>query len=106
MVDYIVFLKKRGAEDIREKLMPTYFDQIIDGIFYELYFEEKLKSEEKDILKYLQSLPSIDNLSDNEKWNTCKDVFGKLYDAESEVRNRLFYMDTIEEISLIEGKNM
>lgn len=106
LVDYIVFLKKRGAEDIREKLMPTYFDQIIDGIFYELYFEEKLKSEEKDILKYLQSLPSIDNLSDNEKWNTCKDVFGKLYDAESEVRNRLFYMDTIEEISLIEGKNM
>ena len=107
LVDYIVFLKKQGAEDIREKLMPTYFDQIIDGIFYELYFGEKLKSEKKDILKYLQDLPSLDSEQGKEaKIKICKDVFEKLYDAESEVRNRLFYMDVIEEISLIEGKDM
>lgn len=105
LLDYIVYLKKRGSDDIKEQLMPTYFDQVINGIFYELYFEEELKSESKDILKYLKDLPSIDSLTnDEQKYNICKNVFEEIYSEKSEVRNRLFYMDTITEIALIEGK--
>lgn len=106
LVDYIIFLKSQPLEDVTDKLMPIYFEQIIDGMVYELYLGELLREHGREIIKHLGELPEInEDMSDAQKMETIRDVFKRLNDREHPVRINLFYLDSIPEIRLIEGKN-
>jgi hypothetical protein len=97
LVDYILFLKTQTDDT-----MSFYFEQLIDGMVYELYFENEIKQAGCDILKYLNDLPEIkDEMPDEEKMQIIKKVFNKLYDKDSPVRKNLFFMDTVEEVAII-----
>ncbi len=105
-VDYILFLKTLILTDVKDKLIPTYFEQIIDGMVYELYFPELLKKHNREIIKHLGELPEFtDNMSDEPKMKICKKVFDRLNEKEHPVRINLFYMNSIPEIRIIEGKD-
>lgn len=106
IVDYILHLKKITLETTNQKLMPIYFEQILNGMVYELYFEDILKKHDKDILKYLNDLkPISDEMNDEDKLNIITSQFNILNDIKHPVRNNLFFMDSIEEVKIIEGKN-
>ena len=106
LVDYILFLKKLELINTSDQLIPTYFEQIIDGMVYELYFPELLKKHNREIIKHLGELPEYtDSMSDEQKMKICKTVFDRLNDKEHPVRINLFYMNSIPEIAIIEGKN-
>jgi len=106
IVDYILFLKTQDLQSVSDQLIPSYFEQIIDGMVYELYFPELLKKHNRDIIKQLGELPEFaDGMSDEQKMNICKKVFDRLNDKEHPVRINLFYMNSIPEIAIIEGKN-
>jgi len=105
LVDYILFLKNKNLDDVNEQLMPSYFEQVIDGMVYELYFPELLKKHNREIIKHLGVLPEFTgNLSDKEKMKICKEVFTRLDEKNHPVRTNLFYMSSIPEIAIIEGK--
>jgi adenine-specific DNA-methyltransferase len=105
-VDYTLFLKSQKLVDVNNQLMPNYFEQIIDGMAYELYFPELLKKHNREIIKHLGELPKFtESMSDEQKMKTCKKVFDRLNDKEHPVRINLFYMNSIPEIAIIEGKN-
>ena len=98
LVDYIIF----------QKSLPTdkksfFFEQLIDGMVYELYFQNEIKQAGCDILKYLDDLPEIkDEMPDEEKLKIITIVFNKLYDAASPVRKHLEAMKEVEEVKIIE----
>jgi Eco57I restriction-modification methylase/TaqI-like C-terminal specificity domain len=97
IVDYILFLKSRSTEKT-----SFYFEQLIDGVVYELYLENEIKHAGCDILQYLNNLPEIkEEMDDEEKMNIITKVFNKLYDKESPVRKNLFFMDSVEEVAII-----
>lgn len=97
IVDYILFLKSQPTDK-----MSFYFEQLIDGMVYELYFENEIKQADCNILKYLDDLPEItDKMGDKEKMKIITKVFNKLYDKESPVRKNLFFMDSVEEVAII-----
>ncbi len=105
-VDYILFLKSQTFPNITDQLIPIYFEQIIDGIVYELYFPDLLKKHNREILKHLGELPEFtDKLSDEKKMNIVKIVFDRLNERDNPVRTNLFFMSSIPEIKIIEGKN-
>lgn len=105
-VDYIIFLKSQNFENPSDQLMPTYFEQIIDGMVYELYFPELIKKHKREIIQHLGELPEFtDKMNDEQKMKICKTVFNRLNDREHPVRVNLFYMSSIPEIAIIEGKN-
>lgn len=105
IVDYIIFLKSQGLNSLSDQLMPTYFEQIIDGMVYELYFPELIKKHKREIIQHLGELPEFtDKMSDEQKMKICKTVFNRLNDREHPVRVNLFYMSSIPEIAIIEGK--
>lgn len=84
--------------------MPTYFEQIIDGMVYELYFPELIKKHKREIIQHLGELPEFtDKMSDEQKMKICKTVFNRLNEREHPVRVNLFYMNSIPEIRIIEG---
>ncbi|MFA6360383.1 MAG: TaqI-like C-terminal specificity domain-containing protein, partial [Dysgonamonadaceae bacterium] len=97
IVDYILFLKSQSTDT-----MSFYFEQLIDGMVYELYFENEIKQADCDILKYLNDLPEIkDEMENEEKMKIITKVFNKLYDKESPVRKNLEAMNRVEEVAII-----
>ena len=104
LVDMILFCKENEKEMEINPLYSAYFEQVIDGMVFELYFEKELKSAERDILQHLGELPELtDEMSDNEKLQLIKATFNRLYKKEHPVRKNLFLMDSIEEIRIIKG---
>ncbi|HPD44417.1 MAG TPA: hypothetical protein PKZ45_09215, partial [Dysgonamonadaceae bacterium] len=85
--------------------IPTYFEQIINGMVYELYFPELLKKYDCEIIKHLGELPEFtEGMSDEDKMEICQKVFDRLNDATHPVRINLDRMkEEIPEIRIIEG---
>ncbi len=106
LVDYVTFLKriKPTLAAGKERTMPTFFEHVIDGCVYELYFEESLKQSKKDILQFLQDLPEIpSDATDEEKLSLIKLVFARLFEPTHPVSQRLYYMDSVKEVRIIKG---
>ena len=52
-----------------QKLQAAYFEQLIDGLVYELYFPEELKKAGKEILPHLGQLsPLTDSMNKEKNW--------------------------------------
>ncbi len=103
--DYISFLTKAIKLSEVYQLIPTFFEQIIDGMVYELYFPELLKKHNREIIKHLGELPEFtEDMSDEQKMQICKKVFDRLNDKEHPARVNLEKMkEEIKEIRIIEG---
>lgn len=106
LVNYITFLKTQTFSDPHDKLMDSFFEQVLDGLVYELYFPELLKSYDREFFKHLKNLKDLNSdLNDYEKLKVIREEFNRFYDKEHPVRNNVFYLDSIPEIRTIEGKN-
>ena len=105
IVDYLLYLKSHPLSTPEEQLLPVYFEQLIDGMVYELYFEAELKAAQVDVLAHLGELPPLSNFeTDAAKRAMLQTVFTRLYDPRGEVRNRLTFMRNVQEIGIIEGR--
>ncbi|WKK59680.1 TaqI-like C-terminal specificity domain-containing protein [Sphingobacterium sp. BN32] len=106
IVEYLLFLNSLEKEDLGHSLKISYFEQVIDGIVYELYFPELLQQHQRTIVEHAGELPSLTHLKEeSEKMNVVETVFNRLNDKTHPVRNNLFFMKNIKEIALIEGIN-
>lgn len=106
MATYIEFLKSCSTIKSETKLIISFFMQIVDSMVYNVYFPSLLKKHNREIIKHLGELPELkEGMSNDEKMKICKDVFNCLDDKSHPVRNNLFYMNSIPEIRLIEGKD-
>lgn len=104
-IDYILFLKSQTLNTVEDQLMPNYFEQIIDGIVYELYFKDQVQKYNREIIKHLGDIiPFQSKMTDEDKMKIIRGVFKRLDDKNHAVRTNLFYMDSIPEISIIEGR--
>jgi very-short-patch-repair endonuclease len=103
--NYILFLKNFKQILLNSNFIISYFEQIIDGMVYELYFPELLKKYNREVIKHLGDLPEFtDDMSDEQKMTICKKVFERLHDAAHPVRINLEKMkEEIPEILIIEG---
>ena len=94
---YISFLKQQENDT-----QSFYFEQIIDGMVYELYFVEEIKKAGCEIIKHLGNLPEIiKDMSESEKQKIIDKVFAKLYNKEHPVRKNLYFMDSVEVVKII-----
>lgn len=104
LVDYILFLNTIKKADIRHNLKIAYFEQIIDGVAYELYFPELLKQYKCTIIEHIGEIPTLIGIEgEDNKNNIVESVFCRLNNKSHPVRNNLFFMKNIKEISIIEG---
>jgi len=88
------------AKDL--KLQAAYFEQLIDGLVYELYFPDEIKAAGKEILPHLGELPPItDTQSTEKKLAVIQAEFDRLYDPRHPVRNHLETLDSVEVVKTI-----
>jgi hypothetical protein len=97
LVDYVMLAKTKGL-----KLQAAFFEQLIDGMTFELYFTKEIKTVGKEILKHLEDLKPIkDHMTEEEKLAVIQSEFDRLYDPYHPVRNHLETLDSIEEIRIV-----
>ncbi len=88
-----------------DKLMLSYFEQLINGLVYELYLPEDLHTHHLNFAALLQAenLPTLDDIP-GDKLTALRSIFQRLYATDHPLRRNLFLLDTIPTIRLIEGK--
>jgi len=90
------------AKSMEQKLQARYFEQLIDGLVYELYFPDEIKAAGKAILPHLGELPPItDDMSEEEKLAIIQREFDRLYDPRHPVRNIIETLDSVEVVRTI-----
>lgn len=83
-------------------LQSAFFEQLIDGLVYELYFPEELIASGKDISQHIGELiPITDQMSEEKKLAVIQREFDRLYDPSHPVRNRLETLDSVEVVRTI-----
>jgi hypothetical protein len=111
LVDYVIYLKQQSfyhSKDLRyaqDRLVVSFFEQIIDGMVYELYLPEDLHQEDKFFIDVLakENLPSFGKIKGN-KISTLRTIFDRMFDKEHCIRHNLFFLDSLPIIRIVEGK--
>jgi hypothetical protein len=100
IVDWIIFLKGNNKD-------YTFFERLIDGMAYELFLSEEMLSAGCDILKYLNDLPSIkEEWTEDLKLKTIETIYSILSSPDHYVSKAIHFMDTVDEIAIIEEKKI
>lgn len=92
LYDYMVCLRDKKSIQIdgtiSNQFVGDFFERIIDGCVYELFFKEHMKEREINIIDYLyEIIKPLDNQA--KKSVIISQVFDKLYKVDNEVRTRL-----------------
>jgi len=96
LLDYIRYFKDK---EVTEK---SFFIELNNAVFYEIYFPDEIKSSGKEIIKHLGDLkPITDAMSEEEKLAIIQSEFERLYDPNHPVRNAIETLDSIEEVRII-----
>ena len=115
LVNYIIYLTAE-LKDIpshgeimvataEDKLMLSYFEQIVDALVMELYLPEELHSHDKYFMRHVlsENLPTLDKIKGNKIAEICG-IFKILYATDHAIRYNLFLLDTIPVVRIIQGK--
>ncbi|MBD3338613.1 MAG: N-6 DNA methylase [Candidatus Lokiarchaeota archaeon] len=104
IVDYIIYLKNKIKDDNEANISASNFEQILNGMVFELYFEDEIKKAGRDIIKHLPDpTPITDDMSDEQKMEVIKKAYNTLNDPNHPVRKNLERMDEIEEVRIVKG---
>ncbi len=105
LVDYVLWLRSHEGllESVEDKVMSGFFENVINGCVYELYFGEEMREANQDILQYLGNLPSIEHKTDNETLAVIRKIYVILSERNHPVAQRIYYMDSVPVVRVIKG---
>jgi len=103
IVDYILFIRKENEpvfESQSNEDLSFRFEEIIDLMVYEIYFEEEMKAKELDVLQFIdeKTFPNISEMSPEEKKATIQKVYYELQQKDNPIRNRILVSESRSEI--------
>lgn len=92
MVDYILFIKKSKDvlfQSVTNEHVSGIFENLVDMMVYELYFEEEMKAKEIDVLKFVteKAFPDITQAEDPKA--IIQKVYYELQQKDNPIRNRI-----------------
>lgn len=103
LVEYVLHLSSQTLSSSKDQLMIRFFEQLIDAVVYELYLPDALHKAERYPIQTLQDakLPALTGKND---LDALRALFGRLFDTNHPVRKLVFFLDSLEEVRIIEGK--
>ena len=110
-VDYLIYLQKQPTTSSKDLIhandfvMLKYFEQIINGLFYEFYMPDVMQEANRDLFKHLMAehLPEVEEIH-GDKMPAFRALYKHLYHREHPVRVNLFFQDSLKPIRIIEDK--
>jgi len=112
IVEYIIMLHNQlGASSdavsfSRDKLMAAYFEQLLNGLVYELYFPDELHAQKLTLFDYvtLENMPALSDIPETQRLGRLREIFEKIYASSHPIRGCLFSLKSLEPIRIIEGE--
>jgi adenine-specific DNA-methyltransferase len=102
LVNMILFCKEKEMNLELEPYYAEYFEQVIDGIVFEIYFEKVMKSTGREILKHLGTMRYLtEEQSDEEKIKIIKSEYKCLYNHDHPVKYAVETINSIDDIRMI-----
>lgn len=92
MVDYILFIKKQKApilEKVSNETISRIFEDIVDQMVYELYFEDHMKQQKIDVMQFINFEDITKLSSESDKVNLIQKKYYEFNQKDNELRNRL-----------------
>lgn len=97
IVDYILFIRKSKEqlfEHISNESVSNVFEEIIDMMAYELYFEEHMKEKEIDVLQFI-NFPDISKMQTfEERRDAIQKIYYWMKEKDNPIRNRILVSAT------------
>jgi len=92
IVDYILFIKKSKDalfQSVTNEHVSAIFENLVDMMVYELYFEEEMKAKEIDVLQFVteKAFPDITQAEDPKA--IIQKVYYELQQKDNPIRNRI-----------------
>jgi type I restriction-modification system DNA methylase subunit len=111
LVEYLLWLNRccqahTTEKTARDTLMLGYWEQVLNGLVYELYFPEELHARGLCLFDLVQqaSLPALDGIPEPQRLSRLRKEFERVYDLQHPLRAALHDLQTVEEVRIIEGK--
>jgi hypothetical protein len=94
LAEYVLLTTAR-----ERKIQSAFFEQLIDGLIYELYFPDELISAGKELQSHIGNLtPLADDMPEEQKLAIVQREFDRLSDSAHSIRQRL---DTLDEVEVV-----
>src|SRR5262249_845273 len=110
-VDYLLWLNRQKVarsllDDSHASLMPGYFEQLLNGLVYELFFPDELHAQKLFLFKYVEEakLPVLSEIPEAKRLAILRETFERIYDLNHPVRGCLFSLGALETVRIIEGE--
>ena len=86
--------------------MLGYWEQVLNGLVYELYFTEELHERNLHLFDLVEEtgLPALETIPETERLSRLREEFERVYDLQHPLRAALHELQTVEEVRIIEGK--
>jgi hypothetical protein len=90
----------------RDPLMLSYFEQIINGLVYELFFEDELHAAKLHPFNLVEQarLPDLDGIAAKRRLDVFRETFERVYDTNHPLRGCLYDLGSLETVRIIEGR--
>ncbi|MEG4851037.1 TaqI-like C-terminal specificity domain-containing protein [Microcoleus sp. B5-D4] len=114
LVNYIIYLTaelkdipshgEKMVETAEDKLMLSYFEQIVDALVMELYLPEELHSHDKYFMSHVlsENLPAFDTVK-GDKMPALRQIFKRLFNSEHPIRVNIYFLKSLEVVRIIRG---
>lgn len=111
LVTYLLALKSaREAQGPgqarRDPLMVAYFEQILNGLVYELYFPDEVHEAGLQLFDLVEAakLPALNGISEAKRLPHLRQLFEALHDGTHPLKIALQKLQTLDTVRIIEGK--
>jgi type I restriction-modification system DNA methylase subunit len=112
LVDYLLWLNRHFAEHSEYKgppdaLMLGYFEQVLNGLVYELYFPDELRASRLHLFDLVQQaqLPALADIAGAQRLARLRELFETLHDVKHPLYGALFDLRSVEAVRIIEGED-
>jgi hypothetical protein len=86
--------------------MPGYFEQLLNGLIYELFFPEAFHAQKLYIFRYTEEakLPALAGIPATKRLAVLHETFERIYDLNHPIRGCLFSLGALETVRIIGGE--
>jgi adenine-specific DNA-methyltransferase len=111
LVQYLLWLNQQFQQNpelkiARDAVMLGWWEQVLNGLVYELYFSDELHAAGIHLFKLISasSLPELNTLPEFERIARLRTEFERTYETNHPLRGALFSLGSLETVRVIEGR--
>jgi len=85
--------------------ISNYFEHLLNGLVYELFFPDELQAQKLTLFKHVENanLPVLDSIPENQRLAIVQETFERLNEPNQPVQECLYSLGSVESVRIIEG---